>query len=89
MNKKISSNEFHDSIERQLSGLKPDPWLAQRIMASEKEEEPVAKKISLSFALVMALICISVAALAAGIVTWSRVMEDALQVTDEIKESFQ
>ena len=58
MNKKISSNEFHDSIERQLSGLKPDPWLAQRIMASEKEEEPV-KKFTVSTALIVVLIVIA------------------------------
>ena len=45
MNKKISADDFHDAIERQLSGLEPDPWLAQRIIASDKEEVKV-KKIS-------------------------------------------
>ena len=57
MNKKISSDEFHDSIDRQLSGLKPDPWLAQHIMASAKEEEPV-KKFTVSTALIVVLIVI-------------------------------
>ena len=57
MNKKISSDEFHNSIDRQLSGLKPDPWLAQHIMASAKEEEPV-KKFTVSTALNMVLIVI-------------------------------
>ena len=57
MNKKISSDEFHNSIDRQLSGLKPDPWLAQHIMASAKEEEPV-KKFTVSTALIMVLIVI-------------------------------
>ena len=54
MNKKISSDEFHNSIDRQLSGLKPDPWLAQHIMASAKEEEPV-KKFAVSTALIVVL----------------------------------
>lgn len=58
MNKKISSDEFHNSIDRQLSGLKPDPWLAQHIMASAKEEEPV-KKFTVSTALIVVLIVIS------------------------------
>lgn len=58
MNKKISSDEFHNSIDRQLSGLKPDPWLAQHIMASAKEEEPV-KKFTVSTALIVVLIVIA------------------------------
>ena len=57
MNKKISSDEFHNSIDRQLSGLKPDPWLAQHIMASAKEEEPV-KKFTVSTARIVVLIVI-------------------------------
>ena len=58
MNKKISSDEFHNLIDRQLSGLKPDPWLAQHIMASAKEEEPV-KKFTVSTALIVVLIVIA------------------------------
>lgn len=58
MNKKILSDEFHNSIDRQLSGLKPDPWLAQHIMASAKEEEPV-KKFTVSTALIVVLIVIA------------------------------
>lgn len=58
MNKKISSDEFHNSIDRQLSGLKPDPWLAQHIIASAKEEEPV-KKFAVSTALIVVLIVIA------------------------------
>lgn len=53
-----SSDEFHNSIDRQLSGLKPDPWLAQHIMASAKEEEPV-KKFTVSTALIVVLIVIA------------------------------
>ncbi len=68
MNKKISSRVFHDSIEHQLSGLKTDPWLAQRIMSSAKEEEPV-KKFTLRTVLIIALIVLATltTALAAGV----------------------
>ena len=56
MSKKISSDEFHDAVERQLSGLKPDPWLAQRILAAAKGEKPMKKKATVSFALVLAIV---------------------------------
>ena len=55
MNKKISADDFHDAIERQLSGLEPDPWLAQRIIASDKEEVKV-KKISHATVIIVAII---------------------------------
>ena len=67
MNKKISVDDFHDAIERQLSGLEPDPWLAQRIIASDKEEVKV-KKISYATVIIVAIIVLAMAtALAAGL----------------------
>ena len=67
MNKKISVDDFHDAIERQLSGLEPDPWLAQRIIASDKEEVKV-KKISHATVIIVAIIVLAMAtALAAGL----------------------
>jgi hypothetical protein len=67
MNKKISADDFHDAIERQLSGLEPDPWLAQRIIASDKEEVKV-KKISHATVIIVAIIVLAMAtALAAGL----------------------
>ena len=96
MNKKISADEFHASVERQLSGLKPDPWLAQRIEASDKEEKPV-KKFSATFILIAAIICISVTALAAGLIfspTYdavriaNHVMEEQYGITPELLSLF-
>ena len=58
MNKKISVDNFHDAIERQLSGLEPDPWLAQRIIASDKEEVKVKKKVSFVAVIVAAILAI-------------------------------
>lgn len=40
MNKKKNSTEFAEALDRRLSGLQGDPWLAQRIIANE-EEKPV------------------------------------------------
>ena len=92
MNRKISADEFRASVERQLSGLKPDPWLAQHIEASDKEGKPV-KKFSATFILVAAIICISVTALAAGLIfspTYdavriaNHVMEEKYGITPEL-----
>lgn len=58
MNKKKNPTEFAEALDRRLSGLQGDPWLAQRIIANE-EEKPVVKKISgtvvLAIVLVLAL----------------------------------
>ena len=43
MNKKKNRAEFAASLDRRLSGLQGDPWLAQRIIANE-EEKPVKKR---------------------------------------------
>lgn len=66
MNERISASEFRESLDRHLSDLKADPWLAQRIMADE-EEKPVKKRISVSIAFACALIVVTMsAALAVG-----------------------
>ncbi len=64
-NKKKSQTEFAESLDRRLSGLQGDPWLAQRIIANE-EGKPVVKKISTSMVLVIAILAVAAAALAAG-----------------------
>ena len=61
-NKKKSQTEFAESLDRRLSGLQGDPWLAQRIIANE-EEKPVVKKISTSMVLVIAILAVAAAAL--------------------------
>ena len=43
MNKKKNRAEFAASLDRRLSGLQGDPWLAQRIIASEKGDFKVKK----------------------------------------------
>ena len=59
MNQKITRTEFKESMDRRLSAMKAEPWLAQRIIAAEGGEKPVAKKLSASMILVIALIVIT------------------------------
>lgn len=67
MNKRITADDFHNAVERQLSGLEPDPWLAQRIIASEREEIKV-KKVSGAMLIIIAVIILATAtALAVGL----------------------
>ena len=44
MNQKITRTEFRESMDRRLSAMKAEPWLAQRIIAAEGGEKTVAKK---------------------------------------------
>lgn len=54
------------AVEHSLAGVKCDPWLAQRVLAKAKGEEPV-KKVSAAFILVIVLMLVTMAVgLAAG-----------------------
>ena len=64
MNKRITAEDFYNAIERQLSDLEPDPWLAQRIIASEKGETKVKKKLSVSVIIALLLLVLATVALA-------------------------
>ena len=71
MNQKITRTEFRESMDRRLSAMKAEPWLAQRIIAAEGGEKTVAKKLSVSMILVIALIVIlATGALAATLGAW-------------------
>ncbi|MBQ8136135.1 MAG: hypothetical protein IJ174_01755, partial [Clostridia bacterium] len=63
----MRKEEAQEALNRSLSGLQEDPWLAQRIIASEKGEFKV-KKISRATMMIAALIVLAMAtALAAGL----------------------
>ena len=69
--KKKNREEFAQSLDRRLSGLQGDPWLAQRIIASEEGEEPMVKKTSATVIILIALIAVlSTSALAAALKAW-------------------
>lgn len=65
MNEKIRPDEFRESMDRCLSGVKADPFLAGRVIASKEGEPRMKRKLSVS--LVFAL----VALLALGTVAYS------------------
>lgn len=61
-------NQIHHAVDEMTKTAKEDPWLAQRILAQEKGEQPMARKISASMVIAIVLIIISLsAALAAGL----------------------
>ena len=57
--------EMQNLLNRSLSGLQEDPFLARRVIAQGKEE-PEMKKLSVSMILVIVLLCIIISALAAN-----------------------
>ena len=65
MNEKIRPDEFRESMDRCLSGVKADPFLAGRVLASKEGETRMKRKLSLS--LVLALVVL----LALGTVAYS------------------
>ena len=70
MSQKITRTEFRESMDRRLSAMKAEPWLAQRIIAAEGGEKPVAKKLSASMILVIALIVIMATGALAALGSW-------------------
>ena len=52
------------AVSHSLADLREDPWLAQRVLANAKGEEPVKKKLSATMVLVIVLVTITTAALA-------------------------
>lgn len=65
--------EIHDAVDRRLSGMREDPWLAARVIEASKGDKPVKKKISASFALILTIILIASMALAAGLGVFGRI----------------
>lgn len=63
MNEHDQKEFFQQAVNHRLSGLREDPFLARRIIASEKGAQPIMKKklsLSLVFAIVLTLLTLSV-----------------------------
>lgn len=93
----MKNNEFKELVDRDLSGLEWDERKRLRVLHAISEEERPVKKISYTFILVAAIFCISVTALAAGLVFSKKVddltlarreMEKAYGVTETMLGSF-
>ena len=83
----MKNNDFQELVDQNLSGLVWDEWKRRIVLHAVSEEEKPVKKISTSFILIAAIICISVTALAAGLVFSSRF--DAVKVAENtIKDSY-
>ena len=65
MNEKIRPDEFRKSMDRCLSGVKADPFLAGRVLASKEGEPAMKRKLSVSLVFVLVVV------LALGTVAYS------------------
>ena len=64
----MKNNDFQELVDRNLSGLTWDERERQKVLHAISEEEKPMKKVSMTFILIAAILCISVVALAAGLV---------------------
>ena len=64
----MKNHEFQELVDQNLSGLVWDERKCQKVLHAISEEEKPVKKISTTFILVAAILCISVTALAAGLI---------------------
>ena len=75
MNEQKQKERFRAAVDHRLSGLQGDPWLARRIIAGEKGEKKVKKKISLGLVLSMMIVLCAAVALAENIPGLIQVLE--------------
>ena len=60
MRDEMNRTEFSESLDRRLSGLQGDPWLAAKVLAKTEGEKPV-KKLSATTILVNVLLVLTMA----------------------------
>ena len=83
----MKNHNFQELVDQNLSGLVWDERKRQAVLYAISEEEKPVKKISTTFILIAAIICISVTALAAGLVFSGRF--DAVKVAEKtINDSY-
>ena len=93
----MKNNEFQELVDQNLSGLVWDERKRLRVLYAVSEEVKPVKKISTTFILIAAILCISVTALAAGLVFSNRVdatkmaekaLTDTYGITDSMLSTF-
>ena len=67
----MKNNEFKELVDQNLSGLVWDERKRQKVLHALSEEEKPVKKVSTTFILIAAIVCLSVTALAAGLIFYS------------------
>ena len=80
----MKNHEFRELVDQNLSGLVWDERKRQKVLHAISEEEKPVKKISTTFILVAAILCISVTALAAGLIFSPRY--DAVRIANQTME---
>ena len=69
----MKNNEFKELVDQNLSGLVWDERKRQKVLHALSEEEKPVKKVSTTFILIAAIVCLSVTALAAGLIFANRI----------------
>ena len=80
----MKNNEFQELVDQNLSGLVWDERKRQRVLHALSEEEKPVKKFSTTFILIAAIVCLSVTALAAGLIFSPKY--DAVRVANQAME---
>ena len=83
----MKNNEFKELVDWNLSGLEWDERKRLRVLHAIDEEERPVKKISYTFILVAAILCISVTALADGLV-FSKKVDDLTLAKQELEKAY-
>ena len=93
----MKNNEFQELVDQNLSGLVWDERKRQRVLHALSEEEKPVKKFSTTFILIAAIVCLSVTALAAGLIfspkydaarIANQAMEDQYGITPDLLSLF-
>ena len=83
----MKNNEFQELVDQNLSGLVWDERKRQRVLHALSEEEKPVKKFSTTFILIAAIVCLSVTALAAGLI-FSRKVDDMTLASRELEKAY-
>ena len=71
MSRKISDAEFRETLDRRLSALQPDPWMARKVRnLARGKEEPMKKRFSLGIVILIAILAISMSVGIATVSGW-------------------
>lgn len=82
MDKRTNRIHIQNALNTTLSGLRDDPWLAQRVIAEAKGEIKVKRKISVGLVFIFVLMMIAATALAA--VTIREIAQMMAQTEQEV-----
>jgi len=80
----MKNNEFQELVDQNLSGLVWDERKRRKVLHALNEEEKPVKKFSTTFILIAAIVCLSVTALAAGLIFSPKY--DAVRVANQAME---